>query len=327
MKNKYMYLLFAATISLTACHEDDQFKGELYKKVIYVLSDDNLLMSEEHDLNMEESVGHVSIGCGGTEHIQHDVTVELEYDEEAVPEYNRLNFDIDESKFAHELDPARYRIPSMSVTLKAESEDNYATLPIYIKAEGLSPDSTYLIPLRIKSVSDYEVNPDKTSVMYRVYLKNDYATQASTTIYRTRGTESYYNASEDRDVYGTFTLSRYVVPLTKNSIRCFAGMNTYDPANLTKEEIEKCAMQVIVNEDYTLSYQPIGTIQIEMLGGADANSYGEVVTSLNKTQTFYLNYRYRLLKDGCDGSNGDADYEEWHTIEEVMTRTESLMGI
>ena len=75
MKNKYMYLLFAATISLTACHEDDQFKGELYKKVIYVLSDDNLLMSEEHDLNMEESVGHVSIGCGGTEHIQHDVMV------------------------------------------------------------------------------------------------------------------------------------------------------------------------------------------------------------------------------------------------------------
>ena len=86
-------------------------------------------------------------------------------------------------------------------------------------------------------------------------------------------------------------------------------------------------MQIIVNEDYTLSYQPVGTIQIEMLGGADANSYGEVVTNLNKTQTFYLNYRYRLLKDGCDGSNGDADYEEWHTIEEVMTKTESLMGV
>ena len=98
-------------------------------------------------------------------------------------------------------------------------------------------------------------------------------------------------------------MTRPVVPLTKNSIRCFAGMNTYDVSKLTKEDIQKYAIRITVNEDATLTITSVGTMQVEMVDS-----------------------RYRLLKDGCDGSNGDADYDVWHDIEETMTKKEPLIN-
>ena len=58
-----------------------------------------------------------------------------------------------------------------------------------------------------------------------------------------------------------------------------------------------------------------------MLGEAgESNFYTTLEQNNRKRQVFNLSYRYRLLKDGKDGSNGDADYDVWHTIEETMTR-------
>lgn len=321
-----MFLIAAATLCMTACNEDAQFDKELYKKVINVLSDDNLVFSVNHDLNLEESTGYISIGCGGTKHIDTDVFVELEPDNEALAEYNRLNFDIDESKFARALEPWRYDIPDMTTVLKVENEDNYATIPVHVRPEGLSPDSIYLIPLRIKSASAYEINPNKRTVLYRVLLKNDYAFQSPTTTYSTVGMDiTYKEDGVEVDKYSSFTLTRPVVPLTENSIRCFAGMNTYDLSKLTIEDIQKYAIRITINEDATLAVTPIGTAQIEMLNSDESNYYVESKTSLDRIQIFYLNYRYRILKDGCDGSNGDADYEAWHDIEETMTKKEPLI--
>ena len=321
MKVSRILLIAAVTVGVTACDEDAQFDKELYKKVINVLSVENLTFSVNHDLNQEVSTGYISIGCGGTKHIDQDVTVELEPDNEALAKYNKLNFDIDESKFAHLLDPARYDIPLMSTVLKADSEDNYSTIPVHVRPEGLSPDSIYLIPLRIKSVSTYEINPDKRTVLYRVLLKNDYAFQSPVTTYQTRGLEEHFDAEKGKDIRKSFSLTRYVLPLTKNSIRCFVGLNSYDASKLTKADIRKYAMCITINEDATLTITPMGTAQIEMLDKAGESNYYTTYEKNNiKYQAFYLNYRYRLLKDGKDGSNGDADYDIWYTMEETMIR-------
>lgn len=321
MKASRILLVIAVAFSMTACDEDAQFDKELYKKVINVLSVADLTFSVNHDLNVEESIGYISIGCGGTKHIDQDVTVELEPDNEALDKYNKLNFDIDKSKFAHLLDPTRYEIPVMSTVLKADSEDNYATIPVHVRPEGLSPDSIYLIPLRIKSVSAYEVNPEKSTVLYRVLLKNDYAFQSPITSYQTRGLNEFFDIEKNKDVRQAFTVTRYVLPLTKNSIRCFVGVNSYSPSDLTKAQIEKYAMCITINEDATLTITPVGTVQIEMLGETgESNFYTTLEQNNIKRQVFNLSYRYRTLKDGCDGSNGDADYDVWHTIEETMTR-------
>ena len=63
MKTSRILLAAAVTFCMTACNEDAQFDKELYKKVINVLSDDNLVFSVNHDLNKQESTGYISIGC------------------------------------------------------------------------------------------------------------------------------------------------------------------------------------------------------------------------------------------------------------------------
>ena len=57
MKTSRILLAAAVTFCMTACNEDAQFDKELYKKVINVLSDDNLVFSVNHDLNKQESTG------------------------------------------------------------------------------------------------------------------------------------------------------------------------------------------------------------------------------------------------------------------------------
>ena len=142
-------LLLLTLTGITGCNEDEQFEGELYKKVIYLLSDDNKAFQSVHEFG-KESTGYVSVCCGGTEHVKQDVTIELEPDDQILAQYNKINFDIEESKFAKELKSDRYNIPTYRTVLKADSEDNYALVPISVNPEGLSPDSIYMIPLRIK---------------------------------------------------------------------------------------------------------------------------------------------------------------------------------
>ncbi|MBQ8424334.1 MAG: DUF4361 domain-containing protein [Coprobacter sp.] len=301
MKSKlYMTLALSVALGFTACDENEQFEGELYKKVIYLLSDTDLSFSSVHELGAE-STGYVTVYCGGTEHIMKDVTVELEPDDEVLSEYNRLNYDIDSSRFAKELEPSRYTIESFTTVLRADNPDNYSLLPIKVRPDGLSPDSIYMIPLRIKSVSDYEINPDKQSVLFRIILKNKYATMASTTYYQMTGTETRHNA--DGDVASGISVTRIFAPLGKNSVRTFAGTTTYNPANVTVDEINKYAIIITVNDDNSVTVSPYGTIEVEMLGEPEENSF--TTNTLGRYQ-FNLHYRYRLTPD-----------DVWITMKEV----------
>lgn len=326
---KISRILFIAIVALciTACDENSQFEKELYKKVINILSDDDLVFSVNHDLSQEETIGYISIGCGGTNHITEDVTVELEPDGEGLAKYNKLKYDLEESKFAHELEAWRYDIPSYTTVLKADDSNTYATIPVRVRPEGLSPDSVYLIPLRIKSISEYEINSDKSTALYRVLLKNNYALQSPTTYYKAMGSYISYRENGEIEKNSTFSLSRVVVPLTKNTIRFFAGLNTYETSTLTKEAIDKYAIRVTINEDNSLAFSSIGSAQVEIVDDPEYNFYFRYETEygLGIYHAFYLRYRFRVLKEGADGSNGDADYGGWTEMIERMAYGESTL--
>ena len=292
MKKIIIFVVALLPLLLTSCDENEQFRGELYKKVIYLLSTDDYTFQSEHPLG-EQSTGYVTVYCGGTEHIGKDVTVTLEHDDDALSEYNHMYFDIDESRYAHELDPSKYRIESMQTVLRAQSEDNYALLPIQITPDGLSPDSTYLIPLRIKSVSEFEVNPNKQKVLYEVVLKNKYATMASTTYYQVTGVETRHFAAGESA--GGISVTRIFAPLSKNQVRCFAGTNTYNPSNVTKAEIDKYAMTLTINSDNSITITPYGDLEVEMLGGAADNYFA---TNARGNYVFHLHYRYKDVING-----------------------------
>ncbi|MBR1804484.1 MAG: DUF4361 domain-containing protein, partial [Muribaculaceae bacterium] len=264
----YLLPLLMLPLFMASCDENEQFRGELYKKVIYLLSDDDYTFETEHALG-EQSTGYVTVYCGGTQHIDKDVTVTLERDPDAVYEYNYMYYDIDESRYAHELDPAKYSIASYQTVLKANSEDNYSLLPISINPDGLSPDSIYFIPLRIKSVTDYEVNPEKQRVLYRVILKNAYATMASTTYYQVTGTETRIQGEENSA--SGISVTRIFAPLSKNQVRCFAGTHTYNPSNVSKSEIDTYAMTLTIGDDKSITITPYANLELEMLGGSADN--------------------------------------------------------
>lgn len=281
-RNLYIALTLLVAMAMTSCDENAQFRGELYKKVIYVLSNTEYIFSTEHQLG-ETTTGYVTVYCGGTEHISSDVTVELEYDPEAIPNYNYINYDLDESKYAKELDPSHYSIDNYKVVLKANSEDNYSLLPIKVNPDGLCPDSTYFIPLRIKSVSNHEINENKRYVMYRVLLKNDYATMKSTTYYQVTGVET-----RGSDASG-ISVTRIVAPLSKNKVRFFAGTNTYNPSTVTKEEIAKRAIVATINDDKTITITPYADCVVEQIEDPESN-YWEI----NKYNQYVFHMAYRF---------------------------------
>lgn len=298
----------AAAAMMTSCDENDQFKGELYEKVIYVLSNNDLMFSSVHQLG-ETTPGYVTIYCGGTEHIDKDVVVELEPYVEALDHYNYVNYDLDESRYARLLAPAHYTLDSYSTVLKADSPDYYSLIPINVTPDGLSPDSTYIVPLRIKSVSDYRVNADKEAVLYRVVLANKYATMERTTYYQMTGVESLGLSSGD--VASGISVTRVIAPLAKDKIRLFAGTHSYVPNNVTLDEINTYAMTVTLNDDGTLEIAPYANIEVEMVENPESNywEYNEKGWLM-----LYMSYRY---KDNVT-YNGSTE-NCWVTMTETNT--------
>ncbi len=316
--------------SLWACSQDDLFTKEQYKKVVFLLSQDNKSFPVVHNLNEKTSTGYVTIYVGGTVAIEQDVTVTLGADDTLLDEYNKSNFDIDSTKFARILSPDRYKIENYTVTLKVGSENPYVLMPIQVTPEGLSPDSTYFIPLRIISVSNYEINEEKDNVLYQVVLENDYAEQANQTLVFMKGTKH----EETAEIPVKVATNKRLYPLTKSSVRLNAGME--NSTNTVNEDLYKKFGMIMTISDEKLvdtegqAYQPLSLtayrsnlIQIEQLGHTEddisqnpqeANRY---LTDAYGVTRYFLSYRYRTAKTLDD--NGIAtEWNIWTTMYENL---------
>lgn len=312
--NKMLACLIFA-ISITACDQESIFTDEQYKKVIYLASDDDHIFKAVHMLDDKISRGYFSIGCGGSNYIDQDVSIELEPDTILFDKYNKSNFDIDTAKYAVLLDKSRYTIPSLSATLTTDNRDAYVKLPIDINLLGLSPDTTYFVPMSIKNVSHYEVNPDKYSVLYRVYMKNDYAEQQVTTYYTSK-----FDKTEEGDISRPGSASKIAHPLTKDKIRIFAGSQNF---KADTADIRKWAMVVQIDKQTKLvSLSSYASIEIEQVGEPSENRYFEDHMMGTIYKRLFLHYRYRTLeKEALDSE--PAQWSKWITVKESLRRLES----
>lgn len=281
-----------ALASLTAC-DKDLLSEEQYKKVVYVLShDNNNVFPMLHAFEEPESTGYLTVYVSGTLPIDEPVTVEFEYNDTLLSEYNRLNFDIDTAKFARRLNPDNYTLESMSVTMNPGDEDSYALLPVKIRPEGLSPDSTYMLPLQIKSISNYELNPKKSTVLYRVYVENKYAEQIKSTMYFMKGTR----LKDGDKVEAAIASNKRLKPIAANRVRLFPEAITY------KEEldyIKRWAIYLDINDNGTVDVSSVDEVEVEQLPGCKYDADKEWIT---------INYRYKNSED------------RWCTINEVLKR-------
>jgi hypothetical protein len=303
-----MCILASAFGGFYGCNEDAIFEKEQYEKILCLLGDDSRIFTVVHSLDEDITTGNFSVIIGGSEHFDEDVTVEFEPETELLAQYNKKNFDINIGKYAQQLPANRYTIPSMSLTIKAGDNQQYGLLPVQVNTAGLSPDTTYVIPLRIKSVSKYALNPEKTNVLYQIRTKNHYASQSPVTDYGSRGTTQGENA----DAPEALNITKRIVPISKDMIRMYPGRLNYDDRTATIAELESNAIFIRINSNSSIDLLPYGTVQIEKIDEYSTdNIYEEVPYGNLNRCTFYLHYKYRTQHD-------DGTYGEWIFVNESL---------
>lgn len=302
-----IFITCIMALSIAGCNTDIIYQEEQYKTLVYLLSGSENVYAASYSLNKEEPVRYITIGTGGSNTNEKDITVTLEPNPVMLDKFNSLNYNY-QSEYARLLSPDRYTIDSYSVTLPANSDYHYVRMPVKVRALGLSPDSIYFIPLKIKSVSNYDVNPEKSDVLFRVAIENDYAEQLVPTYYAKSGTMT----NPTTVLSGT----KLVQPLEKDKVRMFIGNETYG-SSTSVADIERLSVVVQIKEDNTLLVTPYGSMEVEMLD--KVNGYNRYVPDLlqgtSKQKVFYLNYRFRL-------KNSNGSYTGWREVEERLIRIE-----
>jgi hypothetical protein len=303
----------------TGCSNESMYDKEMYHPVVYLLGSGDLnIYTVVIPFKESEAKTYVSVGCGGSKSNPEAVTVVLEQDNtDLFDRYNRVNFDIDTPKFARLLPQSRYEIPSYSVTLPALSPDPYANVLVYVDQQGLSPDSVYFIPLAIQSVSRYETNPDKSNLLLRVAVINDYAEQTATTVYTMKGTNTTGSTAT------AVTGSKIVRPLAADEVRLFAGIQA-ETNQSTPEEIARYAIVAKINPDNSVSIRSYGTIEVEMLTMEGYNRYYTQYNAVTGQDVQYMDlyYKYRTLTTpAIEDPPTPAVWSAWTEVREILERS------
>lgn len=308
-----LFIAGIIVLSIAGCDNEAIYNEEHFKPQVYLLSSgtENVFIAS-YALNEEEPVQYVTIGCGGSNTNEKSIVVNIEPNPEMLDKYNSLNYDY-ENQYAKLLSESRYEISSYTITMPAKSDYHYERVPVKVRPEGLSPDSIYFIPLKIVSVSEYEVNENKQDVLFRVAIENDFATQHPVTYY----TKSGQMTSPTLVMSGTKT----VHPLSKDKVRMFIGNESYTGFT-TPEDIHRNSVVVQVHDDNTVTVLPFDSslMEVEMLSNLpNYNRYDPaLMQGLTKQRVFWLNYQFRQR------STNEGAFGPWREVEERLIRIEDL---
>ncbi|MDO5570487.1 MAG: DUF4361 domain-containing protein [Bacteroidales bacterium] len=284
MKFKYIFLI-ASLISCYSCNEDEVFEKEQYKNLFALISGSENVLSKVVSLNKDETEGYISFSVGGTNPTKEDLVINIVEDVSFIDAYNKSNYDQSVAKYVKPLPQSKYDIESLVCRIPAGTIS--AQIPVKIRPEGLSPDSSYFISVRVDSYNAYEVNPDKNYLLYKINIKNKWATSSGTS-YNLNGRSKQEGFSEI-SMPGTKVLQ----PLTKNSVRLMVGT---EPFVSEVENFEKAAMVLEIQSDNKVIIRPYRDIAITQID--DDPDYPNVYKVDNdgyKTyKTFLLHYKYTL---------------------------------
>lgn len=285
MKNVIMSFTFIFLLCLAACERDAVFEKEQYKNVFALISESDNVLRKFHDLG-EESIGYVAASLGGTNPTDKDITVNLVEDPTLIDKFNLINFDIDRSKYIQPMPKSKYDIESYQFTIKAGEIDG--RLPIRIRPDGLSPDSSYFIPLRVETFSSYELNPEKSYVLYRVKTKNWWSVSDGTTIYNMRAKFKIKGSEAEINLPGT----KVMHPISKNEVRVIAGNEKYE-ANI--KVLRSSAIILTIDENNNVKISPFADIQVKQIDGDKdfPNVFKIENDGFYTYKTFLLKYEYK----------------------------------
>jgi len=270
------------TAWFTSCKDNELFEKEMYKNVVALISTEYYnTFKEEVPLTGEEYIGYIAASAGGTHATDKDLVIEFAEDSLQFNYYNFSVFDADSSLYARLLTKDHYEIPDYKITIPA-GERTGKTL-IKVKPDGLSPDSTYFISLKVNDNSSVEVNGEKNTVLYQVLIKNDYASQASDDLYTMTG---YLDGAVTAGNVKMF-------PLSRNKVRIIAGNETFQ-SNV--DNINKTSIVLEVIDDNKVLITPYKDIEVTQVDDDPnyPNTFKQEESFGRKYNTFLLAYDYVL---------------------------------
>ena len=286
VKKSLIYTLGILVSSMTfqSCKDDEVYEKEQYKNVFALISESDNVARKFHKLGTE-SIGYISASLGGTEPTDKDITVDLVEDNSLIDKFNITNYDTDVTKYVRAMPMDKYDIESYQ--FKIPAGDIAGRLPIRIRPDGLSPDSSYFIALRVNSFSAYEANPKKSFILYRIKTKNYYAISDGSTIYGMRGKYRQQGSTSELEMPG----NKIMHPIAENSVRIMAGNEAY-ASNINT--FNRAAIVVTVGEDNKLTITPYKNIQVTQINGdPDFPNVFKIEDDGFKTyKTFLLRYNY-----------------------------------
>ncbi|KAA6338489.1 hypothetical protein EZS27_013512 [termite gut metagenome] len=287
MKYPNIPILALLLLGTASCNRDEVFEKEQYKNVFALISEgsDNVIQ-KFHDLRETESIGYISVSLGGTNPTAKNIVIDLTEDESLIDNYNKVNYDVAYDKYVHVLSKSKYDIDQYRLTIPTGQIK--AVLPFRIRPEGLSPDSTYFLALKVDSYSTYEANPEKSYLLYSVRLKNLWAKGDGNTNYTMRGKQRVSGSESEIEMPGF----KIMHPLSANKVRIMAGLESY-AANVTALEKSAIVLEVDVDNKVNISsYKDMVVTQVD--GDPDFPNIFKFEDDGYKTyKTFLLRYNYK----------------------------------
>lgn len=284
MKIRLLSILAIAALC-TSCNDGEIFEQEMYKNVVALISSEyHNTFQEVVPLTGEEVSGYLAASAGGTSATNKDLVLELEESLEPFDKYNWALFDADESLYAKLLPKDKYEIEDYSITIKS-GERTGRTL-VKIRPDGLSPDSTYFIALKVKPSSNVEVNEKKNTILFQVLIENDYASQIKNDFYTMTGLNNSMVVAGSKKLY----------PLSKNTVRTIVGSETFENS---LKHIENNSIIIEVNPDSSLLIKPYKNLLMKQIDGNQRypNKYYLEEAFGRKFHVFSLSYEYTIGKE------------------------------
>lgn len=172
MKNIILCFLSLAMLFASCEKESAPMNEELFPKNVYIVGARDQIIDRDIDFSNLPDTINLSVAVSGSQPLDKDVTVTLSENPDEIALYNERNVSGEAVQY-QKLDSAVYSYPLDQLTIKAGQV--YNTFPIYINPSTLHCDSLYMIPIRLNSISDYELSENDTTALIRLHLKNDYS--------------------------------------------------------------------------------------------------------------------------------------------------------
>lgn len=237
---------------LAGCEkETSPMDSELFPPKVYIVgARDQIVERDIHLGNMIDTIA-ISVAVSGSRPLSKDVTVTIKENSDEIDLYNQRNVSGEDVQY-QKLADSIYSYPLEQITIK--SGEVYETFPIYVNPETLQCDSLYMIPLRLNTISDYELSDNDTTVLVRLHLVNDY-----NGLYYVDG--MLKNTTNDTDSV-LYRMSRNLGATDNGST-----VRMYHYNNETEDYKPTHTFKITINDDNSLSYNTWDEFEIFDGGG------------------------------------------------------------